>query len=487
MNNHIEYISIERLIPHPNNPRKDLGDLTELADSIKANGVYQNLTVVDNQDGTYTIIIGHRRHAAAKIAGITELPCVIAQMTEKQQLETMLLENMQRTDLTVFEEAQGLQLLIDLGDSVSDIAASTGFSKKKIKSRLILNNYKTADVEKAFSRGATLDDYVKLDRIKNESKRKEIAKYLGSSNFDYYLSQAIDAEKWEKEKPKIIGVLKGFKAVDSAQHPIDYSEYVKTHSLNTAKDVYAFCEDNPDGREIRYMLSNYSNLVAVYLMKTEEEIKNSSNSRKGDDESARRAAIADYRKSLISRLDQYIDNFIAEHDDKALGLNSSSQLVAIGCIIKSIISTSIENNRGYYQQTPLSALSHLGLDRDTIARNDKNDYYDVSYAICTDKPEGKKALNLGNSPVQFLLALLRAQSGLGICSEYCSYDRSYTCVKFRKTRHPAVLIENLERHGFQTPDELKQYIDGTHPMYTEEGCKQILDDLTNADKEDYKQ
>ncbi|MBQ3265925.1 MAG: ParB/RepB/Spo0J family partition protein [Ruminococcus sp.] len=474
MTNHIEYISIEKLIPHPNNPRKDLGDLTELADSIKANGVYQNLTVVDNQDDTYTIIIGHRRHAAAKLAGIAELPCVIAQMTEKQQLETMLLENMQRTDLTIIEEAQGLQLLIDLGDSVANIAASTGFSKKKIKSRLLLNGYKTADVEKAFSRGATLEDYVKLDRIKNESKRKEVAKYLGSSNFDYYLSQAIDAEKWDKEKPKIIGVLEGFKAVDSAQHPISYSEYVKTCALNTAKEVYAFCEDNPDGREIRYRMSNYSNLVTVYLMKTEEEIKNSSNSRKGDDESARRAAIADYRKSLISRLEQYIDSFIAEHDDKALGLNSSSQLIAIDSIVRAIITIAIENNREYYQQTPLSALSYLGLGRNTIARDDKNDYHDVNYAICTDKPEGKKALGLGRNPVQFLLALLRAQSGLGICSEYYSYDRSYTCVKFRKTKHPALLIENLERHGFQTPDELRQYIDGTHPMYTEEGCKSII-------------
>lgn len=481
MNNQIKYISIEKLIPHPNNPRKELGDLTELADSIKANGVYQNLTVVNNYDSTYTIIIGHRRHAAAKLAGVALLPCVVAKMTEKQQLETMLLENMQRSDLTVIEEAQGLQLLIDLGDSVKDIAASTGFSKKKIKSRLLLNKYKTADVEKALGRGATLEDYVKLDRIKNESKRKEIAKYLGSSNFDYYLSQAIDAEKWEAEKPKIIGVLEGFKAVDYTQRTLSYSEYVKTQSLNTAKKVYAFCEDNPDGREIRYRMSNYSNYVAVYLMKTEEEIKNTSNN-KGDDESARRAAIADYRKNLISRLEQYIDNFIAEHDDHALGLNSSSQLVAIDCIIRSIVTTSIENNRGYYQQTPLFALDHLGLDRDTIARKDKNDYYDVSYAICTEKPEGKKALNLGRSPVQFLLALLRAQSGLGLCSEYYSYDRSYTCVKFIKTKHPALLIENLERHGFRTPDELRQYINGTHPMYTEEGCKKILESLTGKEQ-----
>lgn len=72
-------IPINRLFPHPDNPRKDLGDLSELSASIKASGILQNLTVVpdepDTPDTDYTIIIGHRRYAAAKIAGLTELPC----------------------------------------------------------------------------------------------------------------------------------------------------------------------------------------------------------------------------------------------------------------------------------------------------------------------------------------------------------------------------------------------------------------------------
>lgn len=90
MSNTIQYLPIDHLRPHPLNPRKELGDLTELTESIKENGVYQNLTVVldDNQivgpDLPYfTIIIGHRRHAAAKEAGLSVLPCVVADMTEK--------------------------------------------------------------------------------------------------------------------------------------------------------------------------------------------------------------------------------------------------------------------------------------------------------------------------------------------------------------------------------------------------------------------
>ena len=101
MEKQIQYIPVERLHPHPDNPRKDLGDLSELAASIKENGIFQNLTVVPDAELHFTVIIGHRRLAASKLAGLTELPCVIVNMTPKEQVQTMLLENMQRSDLTV--------------------------------------------------------------------------------------------------------------------------------------------------------------------------------------------------------------------------------------------------------------------------------------------------------------------------------------------------------------------------------------------------
>ena len=92
-------IGLEHIHPHPDNPRKDLGDLTELAESIKKNGIMQNLTVIpkEGEPGEYITIIGHRRSAAAKLAGVTEAPCrVVEGMTDKEQMSTMLEENMQR-------------------------------------------------------------------------------------------------------------------------------------------------------------------------------------------------------------------------------------------------------------------------------------------------------------------------------------------------------------------------------------------------------
>lgn len=127
MKNEIVYIPIEKIHPHPDNPRKNIGDITELTESVKMDGVMQNLTVVPNKDidGEYTLVIGHRRCAAAKAAGLTELPCIISDMDYKKQVSTMLVENIQRSDLTVIEQADGFQMMIDLGDSIEDVVEKT--------------------------------------------------------------------------------------------------------------------------------------------------------------------------------------------------------------------------------------------------------------------------------------------------------------------------------------------------------------------------
>ena len=82
----IVMLPVDSLFPHPDNPRKDVGDVTELAESIKANGILQNLTVVPSPTfrGQYIVIIGHRRLAASKVAGLETVPCVISYMTPEE-------------------------------------------------------------------------------------------------------------------------------------------------------------------------------------------------------------------------------------------------------------------------------------------------------------------------------------------------------------------------------------------------------------------
>lgn len=222
------YISVDKLEPHPDNPRKELGDLTELADSIKAKGVMQNLTVVPfksrtnpnfNGAGRYTVIIGHRRLGAAKLAGLTELPCVITEMSEQEQVATMLLENMQRSDLTAYEQAQGFQMMIDFGDSVDGISEKTGFSKSTVRRRLKMAELNQDTLKKVSDRQLSLMDFDRLNEIKNIKIRNKVLLSIGTNNFESELNKAISAQKKETQRTKWLNALadKGIKEIPESE------------------------------------------------------------------------------------------------------------------------------------------------------------------------------------------------------------------------------------------------------------------------------
>lgn len=101
-------IPISQIEPNPEQPRVEIGDLTELSSSIKEKGVLEPLLVKPNNDGTWMIIAGERRWRAATQAGLREVPCIELDLDEKGVAEIALIENMQRKDLTVWEEADGL-------------------------------------------------------------------------------------------------------------------------------------------------------------------------------------------------------------------------------------------------------------------------------------------------------------------------------------------------------------------------------------------
>ena len=125
----ITLIDTTRLKPNPNNPRKNIGDITALADSIRAHGIQQELVVTPIADSTdYRVVIGHRRLAASQQAGLAQVPCRIMELSPKDERELMVIENTQRHDLTPIEEADAYQGLLDLGSSIENMAEKTGRS-----------------------------------------------------------------------------------------------------------------------------------------------------------------------------------------------------------------------------------------------------------------------------------------------------------------------------------------------------------------------
>jgi len=216
----IQYIPIDHLRPHPLNPRKDLGDLTELAESIKGNGILQNLTVVPiacvpkltgreygeesaEDSDLYVVVIGHRRLAAATMAGEETVPCSIVLMSQGQQQETMLIENMQRSDLTVYEQAQGFQMMLDMGHSVQTIVNRTGFSETTVRRRLKMAELDQAKLREVSTRQISLMDFDKLAQIDDIDVRNECLDKIGTNDFDMAVQKAVQKQAVERNLPKV--------------------------------------------------------------------------------------------------------------------------------------------------------------------------------------------------------------------------------------------------------------------------------------------
>ena len=124
-------------------PRKNFNEekLRELANSITSNGLVQPIIVGPTPNGKYQIIAGERRYRASKIAGLTAIPVIIKNLSNKEILEIALIENVQREELTAIEEAEGYERLIkEFGYTQAELADAVGKSRSHVANLLRLNN-----------------------------------------------------------------------------------------------------------------------------------------------------------------------------------------------------------------------------------------------------------------------------------------------------------------------------------------------------------
>lgn len=253
----IVMLKVEKLMHHPENPRKEIGDISELTESVKKNGIMQNLTVtpvsirddyyysesadelddVDMSEGFY-VIIGNRRLEAARAAGLSHVPCVIVtQIGIKEQLGIMLEENMQRSDLTVIEQAQGFQMMLDLGETVDSIAEKTGFSKSTIYHRVNMAKLDQKELER--KQGGefqlSIKDIIELEKVKDIDKRNDLLKRaIDSKDLRYRVGLAVTEEKRQAYKDKLLELMDDMEAVKdtNAQSWRDGYELMKSLSLD---------------------------------------------------------------------------------------------------------------------------------------------------------------------------------------------------------------------------------------------------------------
>ena len=269
---------IEYLVPHPQNPRKDLGNLEELTASIKENGIYQNLTVipvneaVPGEEPKYMVVIGHRRLEAAKRAGLQEVPCAIVRgMSETRQLQTMLLENMQRSDLTVYEQAQGFQQLLDFGMDIEDISQQSGFSKRTIRRRLEIAKLDQNKLKEISStRQLSLKEFDALAKIKNMEARNEVMEKIGTNDFALAVKRAMDKEKLADNMPVFLADMErlGIKKFPDSANKYS-SKYRRVGSLDLYE--YEVTKDKiPKKTEGLYYEATYPRNVEFYVKETKK-------------------------------------------------------------------------------------------------------------------------------------------------------------------------------------------------------------------------
>jgi ParB family chromosome partitioning protein len=171
-------IRVDEIRPNPDQPRKALGDLRELTESVREKGVLEPLLVrFIASEGCFYIISGERRYHAARAAGLREVPCIEKSVDDAETLEIALIENIQRKDLTAFEEADGLhRLATQFEYTHEDMAKKIGRARSSVTETLSLRNIPESLRRKCVETGVTSKSL--LLQIARQPTEKKMAEML---------------------------------------------------------------------------------------------------------------------------------------------------------------------------------------------------------------------------------------------------------------------------------------------------------------------
>ena len=471
-------LPVGELYPHPDNPRKELGDLTELAASIKANGIFQNLTIVPghiltdqeykdacaaynespsedlrkllnsrkSEEG-YTVIIGHRRLAAAKEAGLQEVPCVIAwEMSPQEQLQTMLLENMQRSDLTVYEQARGFQQLLDFGCSVDEIAQKSGFSVTTVRRRAKMAELDPEKLKLVATRQLSLSDFDRLSKIEDINIRNKVLVDIGTNNFSLSFRNAIRKQEVKKVLPDVKKALKaaGFQRLPEGDRFSSKYDSMYQNSI----DLERWAKEKakmPKGQEqIFYELdTNYGYLK--FYMKHKKAAPERRPQEEIDKEKAIKAKWAELDRLASTCYElrkAFIENFTINKNNTAL-------------VFKGALYAGLCSEIRYLRRDRKMILRLMGVDSD-------NEY--------SGEADKQKSLSLrdfswinGDNAPRLVYSLFGDSP-----ANNCAGDYKKHCPKHRDSDELRALYYWLTELGYEMSDAERQLCDGTHEVFKQE-------------------
>jgi ParB family chromosome partitioning protein len=204
----VRLIFLDRIDPNPHQARSELGNIEELMSSIKSKGVLEPIIVRPRRD-RYEIIAGERRFVASKNVGLKEIPCIEMNVTDNEAMEISLIENLQRKDLDVFEEADGLGTLIDIyGYSHAQISDKIGKARSTVTE--IINISKIPAPIRKLCQASSIDKnrslLIEISKLKNEAEMKAVIDNIrerGLKREDTRdLTKLLKGKETDKKKPK---------------------------------------------------------------------------------------------------------------------------------------------------------------------------------------------------------------------------------------------------------------------------------------------
>lgn len=440
METKITMLPAAMLHPHRDNPRKALGDLTELAESIKANGVMQNLTVIpieeaepDTDRQGYTVIIGHRRLEAAKLAGLNEVPCVITHMGRAKQLSTMLLENIQRNDLTVYEQAQGFQLMMDMGSTVKEISTLSGFSEKTVRHRLEiakLDGVKVKNVSE--ERQLSLSDFAELEKVEDIDERNKLLGFIGTSNFKWQLDNAVADQNIRKLEKFAQPALMQFATKSEYSKCWELTRYA---TLKTESDVRELTvPEAKKGVKYYYVVGGYDIKVYVKAPKPKDKTDAAEKEKK-----LRTKAQVQALGELAERCFESRKSFILNFD--ALSVTHQAVFEFISALLLS----------GEY-----SGSLNRSVQREFIGSTEFDTY------TCLQDGEREKFFRTATPRKRAIVAAYSC-CGDDKDKDVHDYDGNYT--DDYTARECRRIYDALKILGYEPSNEEREYINGTHKAY----------------------
>lgn len=227
-------LPINQVEPNPNQPRVEIGDLSELTQSIKEKGVLEPLLVKPNpRAGTWMIIAGERRWRAANLAGLREVPCIELDIDEKSIAEIALIENLQRKDLTIWEEADGLAALSEkFGYTHEEIAKKISKSRTTVTESMTIAGLPT-----------NIRERCRQSKIAAKSILLEIARQFDETAMIEFLNKIQNQNLNREEIRQTARPVKSATGISKPQNRIA----ILTNSENSARSMSETRNNNIEG------------------------------------------------------------------------------------------------------------------------------------------------------------------------------------------------------------------------------------------------